>query len=89
MTHVSALDRIWTNRNQNSSASHAELRKLGTRLNLISNSTRRNGGLYIYANATVRVATIPEILSILTFYARALMETRESFSVFRTSYLRL
>lgn len=36
----------------NSSASHAELRKLGRRLNLISNSTRSNGGLYIYANAS-------------------------------------
>ncbi|KAI6383144.1 hypothetical protein MCOR25_000330 [Pyricularia grisea] len=36
----------------NSSASHAELRKLGTRLNLISNSTRSNGGLYVYANAS-------------------------------------
>lgn len=36
----------------NSSASHAELRKLGRRLNLISNSTRSNGGLYVYANST-------------------------------------
>lgn len=36
----------------NSSASHAELRKLGKRLNLISTSTRSNGGLYIYANAS-------------------------------------
>ncbi|KAM4058114.1 carbon-nitrogen hydrolase [Hirsutella rhossiliensis] len=36
----------------NSSASHAELRKLEKRLNLISNSTRSNGGLYVYANAT-------------------------------------
>ncbi|KND93209.1 Glutamine-dependent NAD(+) synthetase [Tolypocladium ophioglossoides CBS 100239] len=36
----------------NSSASHAELRKLRTRLELISNSTRKLGGIYIYANAT-------------------------------------
>jgi hypothetical protein len=36
----------------NSSASHAELRKLRTRLNLISNSTRKVGGVYVYANAT-------------------------------------
>ncbi|KAH7324480.1 glutamine-dependent NAD(+) synthetase [Stachybotrys elegans] len=36
----------------NSSASHAELRKLGKKLDLIVNSTRSNGGLYIYANAT-------------------------------------
>lgn len=36
----------------NSSASHAELRKLGQRLDLIANSTKSNGGLYIYANAT-------------------------------------
>lgn len=36
----------------NSSASHAELRKLRTRLDLISNSTRRLGGIYVYANAT-------------------------------------
>lgn len=36
----------------NSSASHAELRKLGRRLNLITNSTRSNGGLYIYANCS-------------------------------------
>lgn len=36
----------------NSSASHAELRKLETRLNLIANSTRKLGGIYVYANAT-------------------------------------
>jgi NAD+ synthase (glutamine-hydrolysing) len=36
----------------NSSASHAELRKLEQRLNLITNSTRSNGGLYIYANCS-------------------------------------
>ncbi|KAK1764720.1 glutamine-dependent NAD(+) synthetase [Phialemonium atrogriseum] len=36
----------------NSSASHAELRKLRTRLELISNSTRKLGGIYVYANAT-------------------------------------
>ncbi|WYZ35695.1 hypothetical protein EsH8_X_000342 [Colletotrichum jinshuiense] len=36
----------------NSSASHAELRKLKTRLDLISNSTRKLGGIYVYANAT-------------------------------------
>ncbi|KAI1330963.1 NAD+ synthase [Xylariaceae sp. FL0255] len=36
----------------NSSASHAELRKLRTRLDLIANSTRKTGGCYIYANAT-------------------------------------
>ncbi|KAI0144661.1 NAD+ synthase [Xylariaceae sp. FL1272] len=36
----------------NSSASHAELRKLRTRLDLISNSTRKTGGCYVYANAT-------------------------------------
>lgn len=36
----------------NSSASHAELRKLNTRLNLIQNCTRKLGGLYVYANAT-------------------------------------
>lgn len=35
----------------NSSASHAELRKLKTRLDLISNSTRKVGGIYVYANA--------------------------------------
>lgn len=34
----------------NSSASHAELRKLKTRLDLISNSTRKLGGVYVYAN---------------------------------------
>ncbi|KAH8816657.1 hypothetical protein F5884DRAFT_896414 [Xylogone sp. PMI_703] len=36
----------------NSSASHAELRKLKTRLDLIANSTRKLGGIYVYANAT-------------------------------------
>ncbi|PFH55100.1 hypothetical protein XA68_10749 [Ophiocordyceps unilateralis] len=36
----------------NSSASHAELRKLRTRLELIANSTRKLGGIYVYANAT-------------------------------------
>lgn len=35
----------------NSSASHAELRKLRTRLDLIQNCTRKLGGLYVYANA--------------------------------------
>lgn len=36
----------------NSSASHAELRKLRRRLDLISNSTRKLGGIYVYSNAT-------------------------------------
>lgn len=36
----------------NSSASHAELRKLRTRLDLVANSTRKLGGIYVYANAT-------------------------------------
>jgi NAD+ synthase (glutamine-hydrolysing) len=36
----------------NSSASHAELRKLRMRLDLISNSTRKLGGVYVYSNAT-------------------------------------
>jgi len=36
----------------NSSASHAELRKLNTRLDLIQNCTRKLGGIYVYANAT-------------------------------------
>lgn len=36
----------------NSSASHAELRKLRTRLDLIANSTRKTGGCYVYANTT-------------------------------------
>ena len=36
----------------NSSASHAELRKLDTRLKLIANSTRKLGGIYVYANAS-------------------------------------
>jgi predicted mannosyl-3-phosphoglycerate phosphatase (HAD superfamily) len=45
----------------NSSASHAELRKLNTRLNLIQNCTGKLGGLYVYANATgVGTKTPPE-----------------------------
>ncbi|KAF4980605.1 hypothetical protein FZEAL_3418 [Fusarium zealandicum] len=36
----------------NSSASHAELRKLNARLSLIQNCTRKLGGIYVYANAT-------------------------------------
>ncbi|PHH59449.1 hypothetical protein CDD81_3179 [Ophiocordyceps australis] len=36
----------------NSSASHAELRKLNTRLGLIRECTRKLGGIYVYANAT-------------------------------------
>ncbi|PHH87654.1 hypothetical protein CDD83_8588 [Cordyceps sp. RAO-2017] len=36
----------------NSSASHAELRKLLTRLQLIQNCTRKLGGIYVYANAS-------------------------------------
>lgn len=36
----------------NSSASHAELRKLRRRLDLIANSTRKLGGIYLYSNAT-------------------------------------
>ncbi|KAG9255412.1 glutamine-dependent NAD(+) synthetase [Emericellopsis atlantica] len=36
----------------NSSASHAELRKLKQRLDLIANSSRKNGGLYMYVNAS-------------------------------------
>ncbi|KAF2672462.1 NAD+ synthase [Microthyrium microscopicum] len=36
----------------NSSASHAELRKLNTRIDLIANCTRKLGGIYVYANAT-------------------------------------
>ncbi|KAK3330777.1 glutamine-dependent NAD(+) synthetase [Apodospora peruviana] len=36
----------------NSSASHAELRKLTTRLNLIQNCSRKLGGIYVYSNAT-------------------------------------
>ncbi|KAF2095077.1 glutamine-dependent NAD(+) synthetase with GAT domain-containing protein [Rhizodiscina lignyota] len=36
----------------NSSASHAELRKLRERLELIANSTRKLGGIYVYSNAT-------------------------------------
>ena len=35
----------------NSSASHAELRKLESRLSLIANSVRKLGGIYVYANA--------------------------------------
>ena len=35
----------------NASASHAELRKLHQRLDLITNSVRKLGGLYLYANA--------------------------------------
>ena len=34
----------------NGSASHHELRKLNTRLNLIQNATARNGGIYLYSN---------------------------------------
>ena len=34
----------------NGSASHHELRKLHTRLGLITNATHRNGGVYMYAN---------------------------------------
>ncbi|PHH85530.1 hypothetical protein CDD83_289 [Cordyceps sp. RAO-2017] len=36
----------------NSSASHAEMGKLKTRLDLIANSTRKTGGCYVYANAS-------------------------------------
>lgn len=43
----------------NSSASHAELRKLNTRLNLIQNCTRKLGGAYVYANATGVGACLP------------------------------
>jgi NAD+ synthase (glutamine-hydrolysing) len=35
----------------NGSASHHELRKLHTRLGLITNASHRNGGVYLYANA--------------------------------------
>lgn len=35
----------------NSSASHAELRKLDQRLSLITNSVRKLGGLYLYSNS--------------------------------------
>lgn len=35
----------------NSSASHAELRKLHQRLSLITNSVRKLGGLYLYSNS--------------------------------------
>lgn len=34
----------------NSSASHSELRKLKQRLDLIANSSRRQGGIYVYSN---------------------------------------
>jgi NAD+ synthase (glutamine-hydrolysing) len=36
----------------NSSASHAELRKLRTRLELIANEIRKLGGVYVYSNMT-------------------------------------
>ena len=36
----------------NPSTSSAELRKLNTRLDLISNCTRKLGGVYVYSNAT-------------------------------------
>ncbi|TRX97566.1 hypothetical protein FHL15_001321 [Xylaria flabelliformis] len=46
-------EEMFTPRNPStSSASHAELRKLRTRLDLIANSTRKTGGCYVYANAT-------------------------------------
>ncbi len=35
----------------NGSGSHHELRKLHTRLGLITNASSRNGGVYLYANA--------------------------------------
>ena len=35
----------------NGSASHHELRKLHTRLGLITNASSRNGGVYMYANS--------------------------------------
>ena len=35
----------------NGSGSHHELRKLHTRLGLITNASNRNGGVYMYANA--------------------------------------
>jgi NAD+ synthase (glutamine-hydrolysing) len=34
----------------NGSGSHHELRKLGNRLSLIQNASRRNGGIYVYSN---------------------------------------
>lgn len=34
----------------NSSGSHFTLRKLNTRLQLITEGTRKNGGIYLYAN---------------------------------------
>lgn len=34
----------------NSSGSHFTLRKLETRLSLIMEATRKNGGIYLYAN---------------------------------------
>lgn len=36
----------------NSSASHTELGRLKKRIDLIANSTRKTGGIYVYANAT-------------------------------------
>lgn len=36
----------------NSSASHTELGRLKKRIYLIANSTRKTGGIYVYANAT-------------------------------------
>jgi NAD+ synthase (glutamine-hydrolysing) len=36
----------------NGSASHHELRKLHTRLGLITNASNRNGGVYVYANSS-------------------------------------
>lgn len=36
----------------NGSGSHHELRKLDLRLGLIQNATKRNGGVYMYANMT-------------------------------------
>lgn len=35
----------------NGSGSHHELRKLHTRLALVTNAASRNGGVYVYANA--------------------------------------
>ena len=34
----------------NGSGSHHELRKLNKRINLISQATAKNGGIYLYAN---------------------------------------
>jgi len=36
----------------NGSGSHHQLRKLNTRVDLILNATRKNGGIYLYANQT-------------------------------------